>query len=275
MKLLTLKELQDIEYNILCAVADLCEANQIRYGLAGGTLLGAVRHGGFIPWDDDVDIEMPRPDYQRFILLSGQLPDQYEIDCPYNNAYCFRPYVKVVDKNTKLIEDPNGKRIEGNVYIDIFPIDGMPDTPDRQERHRKKCMRLMNAFTAFRIAHYKINETSGISLLFWKLLDVFQRWFIRKKLLILMERECLKYSFDKSTYCSEVIAGYDFKDTMPAIVYSFNKDIIFIDRVFKTFQFPEYYLINIYGEYWKLPPEEKRISQHMFLAYYIDEENQQ
>ena len=264
---LTLLEMQKIEFDILCVVSDFCDKNNIRYGLAGGTLLGAIRHGGFIPWDDDIDIEMPRPDYEKFIKLSNQLPDRYIVDTPYDNPYCFRPYLKVCDTHTKLIEYPEGKKIVGHVYIDVFPIDGMPNTPIKQEIHRKKCMCLMTAFTGFRIAHYKIRETAGMKKIFWQMLECIQNYIVKDSLLNVMDKTCHKYDFDDSKYCSEVIAGYGFKDTMPALVYDFSGEVEFCKKKFKTFKFPKYYLINIYGEYWVLPPEDQRIA-HVNIAYY-------
>lgn len=86
-----------------------------------------------------------------------------------------------------------------------------------------------------------------------------------------MENKCKKFDFDKCKYCSEVIAGYRFKDTMPSIVYDFSGQIKFRDRVFSTFKFPDYYLINIYNKYWELPPENER-QHHEILAYLKDKE---
>ena len=267
---LTLEELQQIEYEMLCAVADFCEENNLRYGLAGGTLLGAVRHGGFIPWDDDIDIEMPRPDYIKFLQLADKLPEKYKVVSPYNDETCFRPYSKVCDLTTKMIEFPEGKKIETHVYLDIFPIDGVPNEPISQEKHRRSCMASMYRFMAFRIAQFKVNETRGIRKLGWKILAFLQKTVVKDSLLKAVDKKCLKYDFDKSKYSSEVIAGYGFKGTMPSVVYDFSGEIKFRDRVFKCCKYPKYYLINLYGEYWKLPPEDQRIT-HDNKSYKIEE----
>ena len=97
---LTLAEMQDLEYDILCIVADFCEQNGIRYGLAGGTLLGAVRHGGFIPWDDDIDIVMPRPDYERFIREYKSNNPYYTLTSIQNNQHHLYTFAKIFDNCT-------------------------------------------------------------------------------------------------------------------------------------------------------------------------------
>lgn len=268
MNKLSLAQLQDIEYDILCAVADLCEKEGIRYGLCGGTLLGAVRHGGFIPWDDDIDIVMPRPDYEKFLKLSSSLPSRYQVSSPNNDPANFHAYGKVYDMNTKMIEFPEGKRIDIHVYIDVFPVDGLPEDEIKREKHRRRCRRLMLELYAFRIARFKLNETSGLKKLFWACLNLFQKTVIRNKQIKHLNKVVMKYDFNHSRYCGVIVAGYGYREIIPRYVYQLDKKIQFRDRFFYSYHSPEYYLTQIYGDYMKLPPEESRIP-HENEAYLI------
>lgn len=122
---LSLKDKQEISLEILQFVHDFCHHRGIRYYLAYGTLLGAVRHKGFIPWDDDVDIMIPRPDYNRF-LSEFRDDEQYTLlSCFKKGNYVF-PYAKVKSNYTNMIL-PNGKVDEQGLGIDLFPIDGIPN----------------------------------------------------------------------------------------------------------------------------------------------------
>lgn len=123
------RKLQYISYCILCDVDDFCRKNNIRYFLGGGSALGAVRHKGFIPWDDDIDIMMPREDYDRFLATFGDAVEyqgRYELGSLSNTPGWTRPFARVWDKRTKMSQNSTGERDLG-VLIDIFPIDGVPE----------------------------------------------------------------------------------------------------------------------------------------------------
>ena len=114
---------------ILMAVDGCCREHQLRYYIWAGTQLGAVRHKGFIPWDDDIDIAMPRPDYEQFIAHSREwLPEPFEFVCAENDEAYPLPFGKVQDASTTLIERTHLHYL-GGIYIDVFPIDGVPANP--------------------------------------------------------------------------------------------------------------------------------------------------
>ena len=120
---------------ILLAVDDCCRAHQLRYYIWAGTMIGAVRHKGFIPWDDDIDIAMPRPDYERFIAHSREwLSKPFELVCAENDESYPLPFGKVQDASTTLIERLH-LRYLGGIYIDVFPIDGVPANGLRRKLH--------------------------------------------------------------------------------------------------------------------------------------------
>ncbi len=129
MKEMTKQEQHALLIDILAKTHDFCKKNNIRYSLGGGTLLGAIRHKGFIPWDDDVDIMMPRPDYERFIKeLEGVDSNLYIQNYHTDNSF-HREWTRVCDNRTVIyyISAVSG------VFIDVFPIDGLPDEKETLE----------------------------------------------------------------------------------------------------------------------------------------------
>ena len=121
-----IKLLQSNILKILLAVDKVCQEHHLRYYAWAGTMLGAVRHKGFIPWDDDMDICMPRPDYDCFMSHAQEwLPAPYEAICAEINSSYPGAFGKVINANTTLIEREHSGYL-GGIYIDIFPIDGVP-----------------------------------------------------------------------------------------------------------------------------------------------------
>ena len=127
VKELTIEELKAVELNILKDVAKFCEKHDIKYFLCGGTLLGAIRHKGFIPWDDDIDIAMPREDYERFFKLYNSSNTRYHADSLENNPNWHMSFGRVGDTATVLYEHTlKEKYKEYHAFIDVFPVDGIP-----------------------------------------------------------------------------------------------------------------------------------------------------
>lgn len=128
-KAMTLEEQKAVMLGILTAFADFCDNNNLSYFLDAGTLIGAVRHHGFIPWDDDVDVCMPMKDYDRFVEImrgrDGKLSDYLLVEFPEDILY---PFLKITDTRTVLIEFPDKNPMEVGVYIDVFPKYGVKDS---------------------------------------------------------------------------------------------------------------------------------------------------
>ena len=136
-----LKRIKELELEILKAVADVCKKSGVEYFAVGGTALGAVRHHGFIPWDDDIDIGMTRDNYRKFLREApGLLPRGYHLQSPYHDRSCPYPYTKIRMDHTVFMEYCNRNvKMHQGVYIDIFPFDSMPDD-------RKKYIQLFRRF---------------------------------------------------------------------------------------------------------------------------------
>ena len=120
-----LKELQNVMLQMMIEIDRICRKNNIQYILSGGTMLGAVRHHGFIPWDDDMDIAMPRKDYDRFVeIANSELPERFRLECYENTRDYPYNFGKVRDVNTIFKEKFTASlNINHGVYIDVFPMD--------------------------------------------------------------------------------------------------------------------------------------------------------
>lgn len=143
-----LLKLQEVEFESLMVIDDICRKLNITYFLYGGTLLGAYKYGGFIPWDDDVDIAMSRKDYCAFVKnASRYLPDNYVIQTPYNEKKSPFSYCKLRLKGTKYIEKFHHKLdIEQGIYIDIYPVDAIPDDEELRKMQFRKVQYLLKLY---------------------------------------------------------------------------------------------------------------------------------
>lgn len=265
MREIQFKEMKKIELNILIYFTEVCKENNLRYYLGGGTLLGAVRHKGFIPWDDDIDVMMPRPDFQKLLSLSIN-NENYNIIKPGTAGYYYN-FAKLVDTRT-ILEEKGIKVIDGlGVYIDIFPLDGMPETPDARKKRFKELnsirKRINNTcllkpkfhrnpfayLNACRI--YNSNKNIDLSSLQKKYLD-----------------SALKNSFDDSEFVFAAGGAYGARDIFPGKWFEKEIELQFENLSVKAFNGYDFYLTQLYGDYMTLPPEDKRVTPHHTIVYF-------
>lgn len=271
---INLEQLKEIESQLLCIVHEICEKENFRYSLGGGTLLGAVRHQGFIPWDDDIDIMMPRPDYNAFIAycLSNDVPFKiwsWETDKSYVDLSA-----KIYDPNT-VLEDEN--IIDGNkigVNIDVFPIDGLGNTYKKAVKAFKSTSFKRNLLIA---AHWKKFFRSKTHAWYYEpfrfAFFVLSRFVNKSKLFAKIQKKYTKINFNSVKFAAAVGGSYREKEILPQEVFTEYIELPFEDFHFKAIAQYDKYLSSIYGDYMKLPPEEKRISHHTFKAYYKEVED--
>ena len=266
-KELSLSEKQKVSLEILVFVHSFCESHNIRYYLAYGTLLGAIRHQGFIPWDDDVDIFVPRSDYDRLSHEFTETPEYKLVTCFNTKGYCY-PFAKVMRKNTKMLL-PSGKIYDQGIGIDLFPVDGIPNTMDLDTA--KKIFEKENNVFIELIANkdlYKFSKPDSkknrAKLLVYDFYEKFNVLQNRTKKICI---DPYGTDYDECERVASVVGlhsgkfrPYPKKWFEPAKVVFEGVELIAPSGY-------EEILRMIYGDYMKLPPEEKRETTH--LADYI------
>lgn len=253
--------------DVMSYIHNFCEEHNICYFLTDGSMLGAVRHRGFIPWDDDMDIMMPRPDYERFIkLFREKANSRYKIHSVYEKKPMFY-FTKVYDTTTVKIE--NGIDYDRNdtlgIDVDIFPIDGQPDNSNIKE-FKKDYRKRKLLCIAITLANSKLNTGS-----FKRRIAAFAAHLIgNRRLVDAYSKICKKYSFEDSEICGcmDFLGGIRNRHRKAIfeekILYNFEDRKFYIPKLYDEF------LSNLYGDYMTPPPIEKQISHHSNKVYRKD-----
>lgn len=273
MKSIGIDELKTIQLEMLDVVAKFCEERGINYWVDSGTLLGAIRHKGYIPWDDDIDVGMLRPDYDRFIQeFNGTYP-RYEFHCIENDPDFYKPFGKVYDKTTVLYE-PDESGVKMAVNIDIFVYDNAPD-------NALKCRTMLLRH----LIYTKLNDA--------RVVPVFKRPngnVIRKILVYILRAvaHIVPYRFMPYNYFAvkaiQNSRRYIHENTKRVGNFTGLTPITWSKEIFRSFIDVEFegrkykapvgydeWLRGFYGDYMQLPPEKERYSRHSFKAYWIHE----
>lgn len=249
---MSLKEIQTVEKDILSYVDALCEKYKLRYWVCGGTLLGTIRHKGFIPWDDDVDIFLPWEDYQKFIEVFEENGRYSLLGMGTSRVNDYSDMLaKMVDKSTLVQENIGTVRRIYPIGLDIFPLVGLPDETDERR--------------LFFIKYKELNRT------IWQdfyatngSIEVFPKWYREQKKFI------EKYDFDSSKYVGVIGTPYGQRDCTHKSVYDGTLRMPFEDIEVNVPVGYREYLDNLYGRDWGMIPEEsKRKSHHDIKACWV------
>jgi lipopolysaccharide cholinephosphotransferase len=257
-------------YDILMEVDRICKKNNIKYTLAYGTLLGAIRHKGFIPWDDDIDIGMLREDYDKFLKLYHNKKSRYQLYASELNKDYYYQSGKVYDTKTILYE-PDETGVKLSVYVDVFVYDNAPD----DDKLVKKMYDKRDLYNKLRLAQLYP--------------DMYDKTSLKKKIMRFFLNVYLKflpknYYTKKGVKLTKKYANTETKRignfTSAARIKVDKKAFSsFTDVTFEKKKYPapigyKEYLQAFYGDYTKDPPKEKQVSHHKFKAYYKGENDE-
>ncbi len=264
MRELTAAEVKEIQLQMLDSVDAFCREHNLRYSLGGGTLLGAIRHKGYIPWDDDIDLMMPRAHYQ--FLLENYNHSDYSAHywSPENSGAGRRnwvlPFAKIVHKYSTITE--GGIATVEGVNIDIFPVDGVCDELPRLNRHLRYIQKLKALL---------IHKRPGAKMNLKRIVAMF---FTVNYVQKCLNRACCRYSVEDSPLVGSLVGAYGKREVYPRTVFENYTTAQFEDRHYPVIGGWEAYLSQHYGNYMELPPEDKRCAPHSIKAYMNESKEQ-
>jgi len=266
---MTFEETKQVELEILEKVAGFCDAHGIRYYLGFGTLIGTIRHKGFIPWDDDIDIWIPRCDYNRFLEIFPQKNnnDRYELVSPYSKK-SRHSFAKIIDTKTLKIE----KGVDYSygamgVDLDIFPLDGQPESDEEFNKYYNK-KRFYYIIYNFAITKFNFGSLK------YRLLKLALFWtkFFKVAIVKRCDRISAKYAYETSQVVGSTASLYNTrKERFKKEWFEEYKIAVFENREFKIPAGYDNILRTLYGDYMKLPPEKERLTHHSYDTYWKDD----
>ena len=263
-----LRKLQLKSLELILEFKKFCEENNLKWFLCGGGCIGAIRHEGFIPWDDDLDVFMMRKDYERFFSIAKKSKLSFHVIRTSEKVFSGQTFISVTDKNTTVIKKEQvGLKIPRGITIDVFPLDATPSNFFKQQTQ------MLNArlFSLYITSVVPKNHGLFISLICFILLSLIPSFKLRIKLALLFEKNMTKYNIDECDYVKELCAG-------PKYMKNLYKKSLFEKGELKKFEntfLPvpngyDKYLKIAFGNYMELPPENERINSHDIVFIDLD-----
>lgn len=250
-------DVQKVQLEILDNVHDFCQTHAINYSLIFGTLIGAIRHKGFIPWDDDIDIMMPRDDYEKFLLSYND--DYYIISKGGKGGNV--SYLRIWDPATEVRFHWSSK-VHHGVWVTVMPFDKVPD----DDSDRRKIKRIITLLT--KVYNRKLDFSYELSFKY-KLLKLMCSCISVSMLYSLINNIAKKYAQEDVKELGPMVGWGQFNDgPVPKCAFDEYMDVEFEGHIFKAITGYDKYLKGTYGDYMQLPPISERVPSHNFDAFY-------
>lgn len=261
-----LRELQLKQMDMLVYFRNFCEKNNLTFYLIGGSLIGALRNGGFVPWDDDIDVMLPRPDYERLNQLwkEQESNERFELLRTDDKIFTGNIFTTLTDKNYTLVKANQTERdIPHGLVMDIFPLDAAPDN----SLLRKIQLFWTMIYSLFLAQVVPENHGGVIGLGSRVLLGIFKGEKIRRKIWQYAEKKISKYKFEDNEYVTELCSGPKWMvPKYPKEIYNGVTYVTFEGERMPCMSGYDQYLTMIFGDYMQLPPKDERKPHHE-IAY--------
>lgn len=249
---------------------DFCEEHGLEYFLVGGTLLGAVRHKGFIPWDDDLDVVMLREDYNRLVSLADKFLFPFNLMHLNNDRNYVYPYVKLTNLNL-IVEEPTFKPVVSGIWLDVFPLDFTFRSAINQKIHFL-LISLVRKILILKHGAFKTQKRSGGVV---KLLKSF--YFFLK----FIPNKALSWTFDfiqiilpkylsNKEFVANLHGAWGNKEVAPTALFKKRRLYDFEECKFWSVDDADFWLKKVYGDYMQLPPKDKRAPEHIGRIIKVD-----
>ncbi len=269
-----MERVHKVQLEMALEVKRICEKHQINYSLIAGTLLGAVRHKGFIPWDDDLDIGMLRKDYDKFVAVAKtELKDEYFLQTWETDPGFALPIAKLRKNGTRFIEHNSSKSdLHNGVYIDIFPFDNVPSSISRQ-KHQNRATYILKRILLIKLKYEVWEENEKLKKFIYKAVNLITKLLTIGQVKKMLYKQQIKYNSHDSEYVVTFGGAYGYwKESIKKSWMTNLTSIQFEKHELSCFKAYKDYLTYFYGDYMTPPPENKRKGRHKIIRIEFEED---